>query len=101
MKKTGAGIKEIINLNKNGKSQVSQLQYRGENINDNETMANTFNDFFTKIGTELDKEIPTINSNRDFYLKSRVPNSFLITPTDPQEIQLIIKDLNDTKSPGP
>ena len=103
MKKTWTGIKEIINLNKNDKSQVSQLQYKGKNINDNETMANAFNDFFTKIGTELDKEIPTINGNRDskFYLKSRVPNSFLITPTDPSEIELIIKDLNDSKSPGP
>ena len=66
-------------------------------------MSNAFNDFFTRIGPDLDKEIPIHKGVKDpsFYLKSRVHNSFFISPTDPLEILNIIKDLDDNKSSGP
>ena len=36
-----------------------------------------------------------------YYLKSRVPVTFLISPTNPKEITDIIHSLDDTKSSGP
>ena len=66
-------------------------------------MANTFNDFFTEIGPQLDKEIP--QSKRPGgcknYLNSRIPNSFLISTTDPREISDIINNFDDSKATGP
>ena len=102
MKKTWQGIKEIINLNKLG-PKISQLNYEGKQINTNEGTSNAFNDFFTKIGPKLDKEIPTTKRNRDptYYLKSRVPVSFIISPTTPKEIIDIISSLDNSKSSGP
>ena len=58
MKKTWQGIKQIINLNNETGSQIFQLCYEGKQMNSNESMANAFNDFFTKIGPELDEEMP-------------------------------------------
>ena len=103
MKKTWQGIKQIINLNNKSGPQISQLSYEGKQIKDNEGMANAFNDFFTKIGPKLDEEIPKCKKpgGSTSYLSPRIPQSFLITPTNPQEINEIISKLNDSKSSGP
>ena len=103
MKKTWQGIKQIINLNNKTGPQITQLCHKGKLINTNEEMANTFNDFFTDIGPQLAKEIP--QSKRPggtiLYLNPRIPHSFLISPTNPQEISDIINMLDDSKSSGP
>ena len=46
MKKTWQGIKQIINMNNKVSHQITQLKYKGKQINTNVDMANTFNDFF-------------------------------------------------------
>ena len=58
MKNTWQGIKQIININNKGGPQTSQLFYKGMQINTHESMVNTFNEFFTEIGPQLNKEIP-------------------------------------------
>ena len=55
MKKTWQGIKT---LNNNASNHINQLSHQGKYINTNLGMANTFNKFFTNIGSELDNEIP-------------------------------------------
>ena len=103
MKKTWQGIKQIININNKAGVQINQLCHKGKQINTNQEMANTFNGFFTEIGPQLDKEIP--QSKRPggckIYLNSRIPNSFLISITDPQEISDIINNFDDSKATGP
>ena len=47
-----------INNNKKAGIQINQLLYKGKQINTNEGMANNFNELFTEIGSQLDKEIP-------------------------------------------
>ena len=66
-------------------------------------MSNAFNDFFTNIGPKLDDEIPKCRKpdGATFYLNSRVHESFLIYPTNPNEISNIICSLDDSKSSGP
>ena len=89
-------------MNNNVETNIPQLQYDDKLTNTDKGMANAFNNFFTKIGPELDQEIPKTKSNRDptTYLNSRVTSSFLICPTDCNEIRYIIQTLDDTKSPG-
>ena len=103
MKKTWQGIKQIININNKADVQINQLCHEGKQISSNEEMANTFNDFFTEIGPQLDKEIP--QSKRPggckIYLNSRIPNSFLISTTNTQEISDIINNFDDSKASGP
>ena len=103
MKKTWQGIKQIINLNNNAGPQITQLCHKGKQVNTNEGMANTFNDIFTDIGPQLDKEIPQCKrpGGTKLYLNPRIPHTFLISPTNPQEISDIISALDDSKSSGP
>ena len=65
-------------------------------------MANAFNDFFTKIGPELIEEIPISKKPEGIthYLNDRIPYSFLISPTTPQEI-IDINNVDGSKSSGP
>ena len=79
------GIKQIININNKAGPQTSQLFYKGMQINTNQRMANTFNELFTEIGPQLDKEI--LPGGCKIYLNLRIPISFLISPTNPQENQ--------------
>ena len=62
---------------------------------------NAFNVFFTKIGPVLDNEIPRKPMDPKMYLKNKIPHSFLITPTTPQEVYGLIDELDDNKSSGP
>ena len=101
MAKTWKGIKDTLNIyNKTG-PYISQLVYNGKQINSNRGMANAFNDFFTKVGRNLDDDIPKKTRSISIYLKNMVPESFLIAPTTPNEISEIIGALDDTKSAGP
>ena len=65
-------------------------------------MASAFNDFFTNVGPKLDELIPTNNSNRNpkYYLKTQIPRSFLLSPTNPHGISDIINNLKVSKSTG-
>ena len=103
MKKTWKGIKQIINLNNVTGPQISQLSYEGKTINSNKSMANAFNDLFTKIGPKLDEKIPICNKpgGISHYLNDRISQSFLFSPTTPQEIIDIINSLDGSKSSGP
>ena len=79
------------------------LSYEGKTINSHKSMANAFNDFFTKIGPKLDEEIPICNKpgGISHYLNDRISQSFLFSPTTPQEIIDIINSLDGSKSSGP
>ena len=103
MKKTWEGIKQIININNKIGPKIAQLHYQDEQLTTDSDMSNAFNDFFTKVGPNLDKEIPIVHGPKkpSFYLKNRLPNSFLISPTNQYEISDIIKNLDDSKSSGP
>ena len=103
LKKTWKGIKNIINLTSKSNNDIPQIKTNNHVIDDNLTIANTFNNFFVNIGSELDKKIPKSQkpNGPSKYLKNRNPNSFLISPTTPSEICDIIGSLDDTKSSGP
>ena len=103
MKKTWQGIKKLINLNYNSSHHITQLYHKGKYINTNLGMANTFNSFFTNIGSELDSEIPITQKpgGSKCYLGPRIPYSFFTAPTNPKEICDLINTLDENKSSGP
>ena len=97
MKKTWQGIKEIININNRNSTKISQLSHDGKQLSSDEEMANAFNNFFTNVGPNLDKKIPNPRRDRSpaFYLKSRIPTSFLISPTSATQIKSIYFSLTN------
>ena len=57
MKKTLKGIKDIINLNSKSGDQITKLNQNGKIIDNDYEMANIFDNYFTNIGPQLDKNI--------------------------------------------
>ena len=103
MKKTWVGIKQIINLKSSNNTKINQLNYKDKKINSNAGMANAFNEFFTNIGPQLDEQIPKSQrpEKETHYLKKRIPQTFLISNTYPEEIINLIDNLDASKSSGP
>ena len=102
MKNTWKGIKNILSLGNKNHSQITQIDYKGKSISSNPEIADAFNDFFTNVGPKLDELIPINKGHRNpkYYLKTQVPYSLLLSPTNPQEICDIINTLDDSKSTG-
>ena len=48
-----------------------------------------FNEYFTMIGTELTKDIPTITEKRNDYLDGICKKSNVLAPTTTDEIRII------------
>ena len=103
MKNLRKGIKNILNINNEGDSNISQLSLDGKTITGNIDMANSFNKYFIEVGPNLDKLIPNSNLlwNDNVYLPPRIPHSLLLYPSTPNEISDIISSLDDYKSSGP
>ena len=61
---------------------ISYLSRNGKQIDSYEEIANSFINFFTNVGPELDKNIPISRKPNgvNSYLSNRIPHSFLITP---------------------
>ena len=102
MKNTWRGIKEILNLKSKTNIQINQIQHEGKTIVDENEIANTFNDFFTEIGSKLDSQIPINNSqcNIEQFLKNRSQHSLIFNQTSQEEIINIVESLDETKSSG-
>ena len=100
MKNIWNGIRNILSLGNKNHSLITQIE--GKHVSCNPGMAKALNDFFTNLGPKLDELIPTNNSNRKpkYYLKSQIPRSFLLSPTNPHEISDIINNLKVSKSTG-
>ena len=96
MKNLWKGIKNILNINNKGDSNISQLSLDGKTITGNKGMANSFNKFFTEVGPNLDKLIPNSNvlQNANVYLPPRIPHSLLLYPSTPNEIGDIVEAHN-------
>ena len=102
MKKTWKGIKELINTSNKQPTKIDELKTNDNNIvNDNLLLANTFNNFFVNVGSEVNKSIPNTNVSPSSYLNNRVESNFLINKTNIAEVMTIILKLDDNKSPGP
>ena len=99
--KTWQGIKMIININKTTKKEVNCLDINGNEETDPAILSQIFNEFFSTIAQKIEsKLINTIKHYTD-YLTEPTRNTFILTPTNTEEIEDIIKNVNIRKSIGP
>ena len=96
MKKYWAVIKELIN-NKHKIPYPSHFVYQNNQVTSETEIANKFNDFFVKIGSNLASVIPKPVQNTT--LSGNYPHSFFLEPTTHKEIELTIARLN-VAAPG-
>ena len=99
--KTWDTLKNIINTKKSKSDFPPYFVEHGNKISDSKTIADKFNEYFTKIGPELASSIDTSHKIPfNDYLKSPCQLSLQFQYTTPDSIEKIIGDLKPKSNPG-
>ena len=94
MKMLREGIKDIIDLKPHNRDTFSHLvDGDGLKITDPISIANKFNDYFTKVAEEITKKIPKTQKFPLSHLPHLNPTSFFISPCTPNELSTVIQSL--------
>ena len=99
--KTWNGIKQVINIDKKSTQKINCIRDGNFYIHDAKQIAEMFNNHFSQVGQKLEKSIRPTNKKYDDYLNERVENSFIIEPTNNDEVLSIIKQFKNSKATGP
>ena len=95
------GIKLLININNNSKTQPTSILVKNELISDPKKVADEFNTYFSTIASNLQDKIKYFGKDFSIYLKNSNINNLFISPTDKHEIIKIIDNININKASGP
>ena len=95
------GIKEIINIKKEDKSQPTTLRSNNSIIDDELVVANIFNSYFGSIAKEIDKKIPKPSNSYKNYLKNQNMHNLFLNAIEEKEIINIISSFDSKKATGP
>ena len=93
-------MNEIIGKKHDKSSVTDEFLINGQMTTDPYDISNGFCKYFSNVGADLAKKLPTTNINPNSYLKSSQQNSFFISPTDAQEIIRVIGSLKSKNSTG-
>ena len=80
---------------------IDQLNYKDRHLYKNKDKANALNDFFTNIGSSVEKKIPRSKNHFQDYLKNPNIQKIIHQPCDITEVNEIIKELQTAKACGP
>lgn len=97
-KKIWEVMDEAVNINKQMPKVTSILKPTNELTTDNKEIANVFVNYFTNIGKNMQKNIPTTNKN--FTHQNTNKNSFYLTPVTENELITHISSLKNDSAPG-
>ena len=100
IRKTWLIIKEILNKSKS--KEIKQNKFiasDGSLIDNQQTIAEKFNEFFVNVGPTLAKKIKKQDISPNSYLKNKMINSILLNSVTDLEIINILKSCKDS-SPG-
>ena len=101
MKATWKGIREIVSLKPSKSTTPTKIIANGSVITDPKSIANTFNQYFTNIGSSLQSEIQATPKSFSCFVTNRQANSLHIFQVTRSEIELEISKLNTKMSAGP
>jgi len=101
IKKTWEGIRQLVNINKKKSVSIKLINDNNNQITDGKEMANTFNNFYSNLGSSIEQKIPISQRNFSSYLDSPLNSSFYGTPCDEIEIHSIISNFGINKASGP
>ena len=84
--KTWEGIREIINISKNRKTDITSIQIGNKTVKKSSEIANEFNKHFTSIAKQIEEKIVKPKHKYYKYLNNPNTNSFFISPTNSDEV---------------
>ena len=95
------GIKQIVTLKPSKLNIPNKIVKNGTEITNTMDIVNAFNDYFSKIGSNLAKLIEKSDISPLRYLKNPTPHSLFLLPVTSLEIEEEIMNLNTNKATGP
>jgi hypothetical protein len=102
IKKIWIGIKNIINIKTKDHNSPNCIEVDNELVTDNKEICNNFNEYFTTVADKILRNNKTpILKTFDKYLPERNSKSFVFDPCTPNEVYLLVEQLNPHKSTGP
>ena len=102
IKKVWKGIKGIINIKTKDHNSPNCIEVNDEIVTDNTDICNKFNDYFSSVADKiLQKNKTPISTSFDKFMPKSNPNSFVFEPSTPNEVFLLINQLNINKGTGP
>ena len=102
IKKIWIGIKNIINIKTKDQNSPNCIEVDNDMITDNKQICDNFNQYFTTVADNILKKNKTpILKTFDKYLPPRNTKSFAFEPCTPNEVYLLIEQLNPHKGTGP
>ena len=99
MQKTWKVINDVLDKAKKNK-HITKIIHENKEIENFKEISEIFNTYFSRIGVELAKNIPTTNTSFQKYLTNPNPNSLFLFPTNTKELTQIVQNLQDKKSTG-
>ena len=99
MQKTWKVINDVLDKAKKNK-HITKIIHENKEIENFKEISEIFNTYFSRIGVELAKHIPTTNTSFQKYLANPNPNSLFLFPTNTKELTQIVQNLQDKKSTG-
>ena len=97
IKNTWKIINFAINKN-NDKVQINKIKHNDTEIHDFDTIASTFNNYFSQIGKNLAESIPPTNKKFSDFLRAPNPNSLFFLPVIKEELKDAVGKLKDKKA---
>ena len=102
IKKVWQGIKGIINIKTKDQNSPNCIEVDKKLITENKQICNEYNNYFSSVADNILKKNKTPSlTTFDNYLKKRHNTSFVYEPCTPNEVFLIIAELNSSKGSGP
>ena len=101
IKNTWKGIKAIININNSTKNQPNSLLIKDKLVSEPKAVAETFNNYFSSIASELQNKIHYYGKDFSTFLENSNPHNLFIKPTNIVEVINNINDLSSNKALGP
>ena len=93
---------KILNPSKiKTKTLIKKLILNNRNIENDQTIANTMNEYFVTVGENLASKLPSPQKSFDLFLKGDFPHSLFFEPIVTEEVSKEIQLLKVNKTPGP
>ena len=99
-KKTWRLINELTSRKTSVNNNVKAIKKEGVTLTNSADIANTFNNYFTTIGDNLDKKIPCSDVNPISYI-SPVNSAFSFAEISLESVLKTLKSINPNKATGP
>ena len=91
----------ILNNSKKRRGDISLLLVNGVKITEDKAIADTFNDFFSNVGRNLDQKIGGADKNFRKYLSNRMNSSFFLPPILETDVRQELLKIHMKKACGP